>query len=527
MYNKRERYRRGVFLSNCAKAIVTSLILFGLSFIIVLKIMKPSVDIEGISRHLSPAFTQDLINARLTGCSNEAITQYLSSKADASLRSAKVLPKGDFMLPSFPQEYGLVIRKPMRWRVYNAPVHALESPPSAPETDDEHHGMGYLNAYPYSLPSKNGINVPTYLMRNDEASQFSNADNSLEAARIPDAPQTRNAPFYYVIIPIEKTPYAVLLKRPTKGVPTLKFSSITLTLSGVFLLFVLGSFYLIGPRFRRVRRIENVCMQIANGNYSVRCNDNRLDSIGYLAQDINVMANAIEKNFDHQKGLLHAVSHELRTPLARLRFKIELLDIDENNEKDMARLESMDADFEEIDALLKELGYFNYLDSQKGKTLIENVSIEALLQETLKQRALQLDKLDVRIVGCHDDIIAQLDPTAFKRAIGNLLSNAARYAKNSIEIHVSLRHNPDAVEIAVEDDGPGIPPDKREIVFEPFVSIDKSRSKSLGGVGLGLAIVHRILRIHHGSVTIETSSLGGAKILTTWPVIHEPDDVLS
>lgn len=94
--------------------------------------MKPSVDIEGISRHLSPAFTQDLINARLTGCSNEAITQYLSSKADASLRSAKVLPKGDFMLPSFPQEYGLVIRKPMRWRVYNAPAYALESPPLCP-----------------------------------------------------------------------------------------------------------------------------------------------------------------------------------------------------------------------------------------------------------------------------------------------------------------------------------------------------------------------------------------------------------
>ena len=212
------------------------------------------------------------------------------------------------------------------------------------------------------------------------------------------------------------------------------------------------------------------------------------------------------------------MSHEIRTPLARIRFEIAMIEVPEDDEKGLARIDAIDDDLTEIDNMLKELSFFNYVDAGKGRDQFETVCLDDMIQATLKQRSQALASFEVRVEG-PTALNLVVDPTAFKRVIGNLLGNASRYAQKSIVIRTADLK--DRIEIAVEDDGPGIPKDKRKDVFEPFVCLDPSRSKSVGGVGLGLAICHRIMKIHDGAIWIEDAPGGGARMVTQWPVTHE------
>jgi signal transduction histidine kinase len=109
----------------------------------------------------------------------------------------------------------------------------------------------------------------------------------------------------------------------------------------------------------------------------------------------------------------------------------------------------------------------------------------------------------------------KIDERSFERVLGNLITNAARHAE--ARVLVRLAHEDDWLVAAVHDDGPGIPAQDRKCIFEPFVRLDKSRSRETGGVGLGLAIVSRVLRANSGEVRVEESDLGGAAFLTSWP----------
>ena len=114
----------------------------------------------------------------------------------------------------------------------------------------------------------------------------------------------------------------------------------------------------------------------------------------------------------------------------------------------------------------------------------------------------------------------QADARAFDRALRNLLANAARHA--DVQVRVSWQRGDDELILAVEDDGPGVPQGDREQIFEPFARLDASRERASGGVGLGLAIVQRILGAHGGEVRVEDSALGGARFVTTWPRAPRP-----
>ncbi|MDB5746065.1 MAG: sensor protein RstB, partial [Massilia sp.] len=109
----------------------------------------------------------------------------------------------------------------------------------------------------------------------------------------------------------------------------------------------------------------------------------------------------------------------------------------------------------------------------------------------------------------------EADPRTLGRALSNLLRNAQKYAAGTI--HVVARRDGARVTIAVEDDGPGIPDDERERVFEPFYRLDRSRDRATGGFGLGLSIVRKALQLHGGSVHVERSALGGARFVVDLP----------
>jgi two-component system OmpR family sensor kinase len=258
--------------------------------------------------------------------------------------------------------------------------------------------------------------------------------------------------------------------------------------------------------------LSRVADEFGAGKLTARAHMKRSASIYPLAERMNHMAGRIAELLESQKNLLHSVSHELRTPIARLGFGLELLGAKTDDPALKKRIDAMEHDLAELDELVKELLGMTRLDSAQALQLA-NCELASLLR------------------GCADglqpappDLACELAPglgsidgdaRLLTRAVGNLLRNAAKYCSGRILL--SARRELGKVEIAVEDDGPGIPEAERERVFEPFFRLDRSRDRTTGGFGLGLSIARKAVQLHRGSLRVEESSLGGARFVITLP----------
>jgi two-component system OmpR family sensor kinase len=228
---------------------------------------------------------------------------------------------------------------------------------------------------------------------------------------------------------------------------------------------------------------------------------------------MNHMAGRIEGLLGAQRNLLHSVSHELRTPIARLEFALTLLASKTGDSALLTRITAMEGDLAELNALVGELLGMTRLDSVEQLDAAP-IDLPALLRECAGAMqpapaglVCELEQAPARIDG---------DARLLARAIGNLLRNAEKYA--AARIVLSARPcGVDQVEIAVEDDGPGIPLDERERVFEPFYRLDRSRDRATGGFGLGLSIAHKAVALHGGTLRVEGGGLGGARLVLTLP----------
>ena len=215
-----------------------------------------------------------------------------------------------------------------------------------------------------------------------------------------------------------------------------------------------------------------------------------------------------------QRTLLHSVSHEIRTPIARLEFGLELLRSAAGAEARPAleaRIAAMEQDLRELNALMSELLGMAKLDSGQAMQRQPFALAPALRDCAAAQPA--DTAVEVRIAG--DLGALEGDRRLLMRAVGNLLGNAAKYGAGRVLLHAAREGG--QVAIAVEDDGPGIPPAERERVFEPFYRLDSSRDRASGGFGLGLAIAHKAVALHGGSLRVEDSELGGARFLIHLP----------
>ena len=281
---------------------------------------------------------------------------------------------------------------------------------------------------------------------------------------------------------------------------------------------VLVALFVALPLVRRLYRLERVAARIARGELGVRSQDQKNDEMGILARRFNRMADSLEDLLGQQKQLLRAVSHELRTPIARLRFDLELLDSVHDEAARQQKISSMSADIDELESLVAELLVFlRYRRAVLEKTP-QAINLKELL-DTLKEKYQPL-RTDVALretlseSAKHVEFIAEI--SGLTRALGNLLANALRFAEQRVELSIQVEH--EQVTICVDDDGPGIAPDKRVQVFEPFYRVDEDRSRDSGGTGLGLAIVQSIVVAHGGKIHIEDSPLGGARFVSQWPI---------
>lgn len=235
--------------------------------------------------------------------------------------------------------------------------------------------------------------------------------------------------------------------------------------------------------------LEGAAQAVGRGETPALPTDSGVRELDGLTRQFNAMACEVRGLTQARTTLLAGVSHDLRSPLARLRMALELA------RTDPARLDDMDRYLQEMDGLLGD-----FLDYSRGVSARhpETVALEPWLSDLARDAGLD--------PACEADLTAHLDPGALRRVLMNLIGNARRHAPGTPpELHCALQG--DGLVIEVLDRGPGIPPDQRERVFEPFVRLDAARSG--GGSGLGLAIVQEVCRSHGWRIELADRPGGG------------------
>ena len=220
------------------------------------------------------------------------------------------------------------------------------------------------------------------------------------------------------------------------------------------------------------------------------------------------MRDRIERHVEQRTLMLAGVSHDLRTILTRFRLQLAMLE-------EGPELEAMRADVDEMQAMLED--YMAFAKGDSGEA-IGYVDIGEVLSEVSSQAHggktdLEGKTVEVRIN--NQPLVVRVRRHAFKRAIANLVNNAARFANT---VRITAGKTDGLLTIKVEDDGPGIPENERELVFRPFYRSDHARNQDSGSTGLGLAIARDITRIHGGDIMLDQSSLGGLNAVLKVPV---------
>ncbi len=268
----------------------------------------------------------------------------------------------------------------------------------------------------------------------------------------------------------------------------------TIILTGVAVLFILN-------QVRAIERLAEAAEAFGRGAdadfkpYGAR-------EVRQASQAFLDMKDRLQRHIEQRTTLLASVSHDLRTPLTRLKLELAL-------SEPSARTEEMKRDLAEMEHMIDE--YLAFARGQGGET-VETVAVRGLIEEVSEGAKRAGAEVSLK---AGPNLMAAVRPNAFKRAMSNLVMNAAAHGER---IEVEARVGPaGGVEILVDDNGPGIPPERYEEAFRPFSRLDEARNQNEKGVGLGLALARDMARGHGGDVTLDRSPLGGLRAVVTLP----------
>lgn len=282
------------------------------------------------------------------------------------------------------------------------------------------------------------------------------------------------------------------------------------TTTYVFVLWMVGtSMLLFGVAYvfmrnqvRPIRRLARAARDFGVGRDSPRFKPEGATEVRRAATAFIAMRNRIKRHLQQRTDMLAGVSHDLRTPLTRMKLQLAMMG-------EVEGIEDLKSDIADMEHMLDE--YLAFVRGEAGEDA-QDVELAQLLGDIVAQARRKGGNIDLHVEGA---ITAPVKLNAFKRALTNLIDNSMRHAEN---VTVRLGARGEMAEFVIDDDGPGIPPEKREDVFKPFVRLDASRNPKTGGVGLGMTIARDIIRGHGGDVALEDAPGGGLRVKVFMPL---------
>jgi two-component system sensor histidine kinase CpxA len=306
----------------------------------------------------------------------------------------------------------------------------------------------------------------------------------------------------YIVINDPARKYRLLLIPPPLSVDLVSFVPYYL----LILLALAGLCWLLAANLASpLRQLALTVDRFGAGELSARSSLARRDEIGDLARAFNQMAVRLQTLLLAERRLLQDISHELRSPLARLSFAAELTKTAPDRELAAARLRK---DIDRLTNLVGGLIQVTRAEGEFAERNLDPVALDELVQDIAEGCQIESDARQCRIDVSATPVQLRGDEELLRRAIENVLRNAIRYAPQGTAIEVRLERSGSMAKVAIRDYGPGVPEELLPRVFTPFFRVDDSRDSSTGGVGLGLAIAHRAVSLHHGEIKVRNAAPG-------------------
>ena len=270
------------------------------------------------------------------------------------------------------------------------------------------------------------------------------------------------------------------------------------------------TYFISGHALRPIREFSDKIEEVQAQNLSdSRIEENNVKELNQLGISYNKMLERLSEAFEIQRQFTANAAHELRTPLALMQVQLDLYNSASHPGNDADTLQTIKMVTEQNDKLNRMVK--TLLDMSELQTVgrDDKIILDAIVEEVLADLEPLAVEKNIKLIGkCEDATMIGSDILIY-RLVYNLVENAIKYNHPLGQVTVTAYQRNKHVYLSVEDTGSGIPKELRERVFEPFFRVDKSRSRELGGVGLGLALVHEIVRVHDGSIRIKSGKTGG------------------
>ena len=270
------------------------------------------------------------------------------------------------------------------------------------------------------------------------------------------------------------------------------------------------TYFISGHALRSIREFSDKIEEVQAQNLSdSRIEENNVKELNQLGISYNKMLERLSEAFEIQRQFTANAAHELRTPLALMQVQLDLYNSASHPGNDADTLQTIKMVTEQNDKLNRMVK--TLLDMSELQTVgrDDKIILDAIVEEVLADLEPLAVEKNIKLIGkCEDATMIGSDILIY-RLVYNLVENAIKYNHPLGQVTVTAYQRNKHVYLSVEDTGRGIPKKLRERVFEPFFRVDKSRSRELGGVGLGLAFVREIVRVHDGSICIKSGKTGG------------------
>ena len=277
------------------------------------------------------------------------------------------------------------------------------------------------------------------------------------------------------------------------------------------------AYFVSGQALKPLRKLSQQAEKIDQDSISnIRLNEDTVKEFRQLSVSVNLMLDRLSESFAMQRQFSGNAAHELRTPLAIMQTKLELFAAEHKNlEGDTAEL--VRSQSEQLDRLSRLVHTLLEMSNLSSAPRSDRIELAPLVEEIITDLTPLASQNDITMEQDCDNVVITGSDALIYRLVFNLIENAVKYNRRGGSVSVSVHKENSDVVVRVSDTGCGIPEEYRESIFQPFFRVDKSRSRQMGGVGLGLALVHEIAVLHGGSVRAEPGNKVGTVFIVTLP----------